>query len=183
MLQEHALDLGSATDDFLERAESVLTLSFDKTGEDPRVLDLINKTNQFNLNGKRYTESDLSRYLMNPASFLLKVNYSDKYGPLGKILIMLGRNCGTTLLVDAWVMSCRAFSRRIEYACLDHIFTKFAANELVFDFVATERNKPLQDFFGELPGTALETGLRLSRDQFKSACPRLYHQVENEKHG
>ena len=51
---------------FLEQAESELTFSLTKTPWDPRVLELINKTNQFNLNGIRYTESDLRGFISHP---------------------------------------------------------------------------------------------------------------------
>ena len=106
----------------LKRVRPDIRFNFNKTPLDPRALELVNKTNQFNLNGKRYTEASWRDYLLHPESFLLLASYKDKFGPLGKIAVIAGRQNGTKLSVDAWVMSCRAFSRRIEYACLEELF-------------------------------------------------------------
>ena len=76
---------------FLEHVEAEMSFNFDKSPLDPRALELVNKTNQFNLNGKRYTETSWHKYLLGPASFLLVVSYKDKYGPLGKIAVIAGR--------------------------------------------------------------------------------------------
>ena len=61
---------GSGPERFLEQAEGKLTLNFDKNCGDSRALELINKTNQFNLNGKRHTEASWKRYLSDPQVFL-----------------------------------------------------------------------------------------------------------------
>ena len=66
--------------------------------------------------------------------------------------MLAGRPRGDTLAVDTWVMSCRAFSRRVEYACLAVLFDTFAATEIAFDFQPTPRNGPIQEFFAGLLG-------------------------------
>lgn len=169
-------------DTFLEQAGSILEFSSAKDA-DPRVLELLNKTNQFNLNGDRYTETGLTRRLANPDVFLLKVSYEDKFGRLGKIAVILGRIQENTLHLHSWVMSCRAFSRRIEHACLDHLFRKFAAEEILFDFKATERNQPLQEFFTGFVGRLPESPFRLSADVFHQKCAPLFHRIEEEVYG
>ncbi len=167
---------------FLERAEGVLTLSFDKAPWDPRVLELINKTNQFNLNGRRLTEGELRDRLRDPNTVLLKASYKDKYGSLGKILVLLGKICDTTLRVDAWVLSCRAFSRRIEHACLAELLARSGVETLEFDFTPTDRNKPIQEFFlGMLDGLPA-AGIPLSRDRFLARGLRVFHRVEETVH-
>ncbi len=115
---------------FLENVEAELTFNFNKTPLDPRALELVNKTNQFNLNGKRYTEASWQNYFRDLDSFLLVASYTDKYGPLGKIAVIAGRQNGRKLNIDTWVMSCRAFSRRIEYMCLEQLFAKFDVDEI-----------------------------------------------------
>jgi FkbH-like protein len=182
MLQESESRGGNA-DAFLEQAGSILEFSFAKDSPDPRVLELLNKTNQFNLNGNRYTESGLRRLLANPSAFLLKACYEDKFGRLGKIAVILGCVHEKTLHIHAWVMSCRAFSRRIEHACLDHLFRKFAAEDMAFDFQATERNQPLQEFFAGFLGRLPESSFHLSKDLFQEKCARLFHHIEEEVYG
>ena len=89
----------------------------------------------------------------------------------------MGKNSGHVLSVTQWVMSCRAFSRRIEHQCLKYLFEKFEADEIQFDYTATPRNGPLQEFFRDLLGRAPAAGLRLSKEEFLKNTPQLFHNV------
>src|SRR6202030_3872126 len=169
---------GNASDEFLKRADAFVSFDFSKRPKDGRAFELVNKTNQFNLNGKRFSESEWTKFLADPASFLVAVTYQDKYGPLGKIAVVLGKVHEKKLHITAWVMSCRAFSRRIEHHSLKRLFEKFDADEAVFDFQATERNGPTQDFFLELTGEPPQPGLKISRASFWEKTPPLFHRVE-----
>jgi predicted enzyme involved in methoxymalonyl-ACP biosynthesis len=90
---------------------------------------------------------------------------------------MLGR-CGGGLEVESWVMSCRAFSRRIEHACLARVFARFDAPSVRLDFAATERNGPLQSFLGEITGEPPSGPLVVERARFEASCPPLPHRIE-----
>ena len=169
---------GNASDEFLKRADALVSFDFTKRPKDGRAFELVNKTNQFNLNGKRFSESEWTKFLADPTSFLITVTYQDKYGPLGKIAVLLGKLNEKKLHVAAWVMSCRAFSRRIEHHSLKRLFEKFDADEAVFDFQPTERNGPTQDFFQELAGGPPQPGLKISRASFQEKAPPLFHRVE-----
>src|SRR4029079_2415855 len=113
------------TSDFLADAEAEITFSAIKDHSDSRPLELVNKTNQFNLNGRRFTDSEWRKYLSDPEARVFVANYRDKYGQLGKIAVLGARAGCEELLVDVWVMSCRAFSRRIEHQCLRQLFDTF----------------------------------------------------------
>src|ERR1035438_2796701 len=80
-------------------------------------------------------------------AFLLTANYEDRFGPLGKIAVVVGRCLRNKLYVDIWVMSCRAFLRHIEYHVLARLFENFGVDCIEFAFRPTERNGPLQEFF------------------------------------
>jgi FkbH-like protein len=148
------------------------------------VLELVNKTNQFNLNGRRFTEAQWRAVLDRPGAFLLRVAYQDRFGPLGKIAVVAGRREGDTVHVEAWVMSCRAFARRIEYQCLRTLFERFQATAMVFDYNKTDRNGPVQDLFAGLLGTSPPgTGLHLLRTEFETGCPPLRHDVREVPDG
>jgi FkbH-like protein len=178
--REAAQPVGDSSEHFLQGVDGKLTLNFSKNPPDPRALELINKTNQFNLNGKRHTETSWMDYLNNPRVFLLLGSYQDKFGPLGKIAVMSGRQDGSRLLVEHWVMSCRAFSRRIEHGCLLYLFRKFDVEEANFDFVATPRNGPVQSFFLELTGAATPRNFSISAQRFVDNCPRVYLQIRED---
>jgi FkbH-like protein len=158
---------------FLEHVEAEMSFNFTKIPLDPRALELVNKTNQFNLNGRRYTEASWQNYFHAPESFLLVASYTDKYGPLGKIAVVAGRQNGKKLCIDTWVMSCRAFSRRIEYMCLEKLFAKFGIDEIQLDYLKTDRNSPLREFLGELLSEAPSPGCAISRKLFETRSNTL----------
>ena len=101
------------------------------------------------------------------------MSYKDKFGPLGKIAVLLAARQGQCVRVSHWVMSCRAFSRRIEHHTLDSLFRRSGAGQIEFAFEATERNQPLQEFFESLH---IKDGRRLSRAQFLDLRGALPHE-------
>jgi FkbH-like protein len=169
---------GYTLERFLQEAGGKLSLSFVKEPPDPRALELVNKTNQFNLNGKRHTEASWHQYLSDPNVFLMLASYEDKYGPLGKIAVLTGRVNRNSLVIDHWVMSCRAFSRQIEHGCLLRVFQKFAAKEAAFDIVKTQRNQPIRDFLEGLFGGATPESSSISAEQLYRNCPSVYLQIQ-----
>jgi hypothetical protein len=89
----------------------------------------------------------------------------------------MGKIAGRKLHVSAWVMSCRAFSRRVEHQCLKFLFEKLEAEEIIFDFEATPRNGPIQDFFAEwLEGPPGPT-LSVRKACFEAKAPTLFHRI------
>ena len=164
-------------DRFLQDAEAELTLNFTKDPEDLRAWELVNKTNQFNLNGRRYAEGPWREYLHRIDTFLLRAAYKDKFGPLGAIAVLAGRRqpASSALEIDVWVMSCRAFSRRIEHRCLEQLFQQLKVEQIAFDYQPTPRNGPLQDFFSSLLDGPPQPGFQLSWNGFRAHCPPLFH--------
>jgi FkbH-like protein len=163
---------------FIQQLEAEITLNFNKANPDPRAFELVNKTNQFNLNGRRYTEAAWHAYLKQPTTFLGLVAYQDKYGPLGKIAVIAGRAEASTLTIDTWVMSCRALCRQIEHQCLQVLFERYDVQEITLAFEATPRNGPLREFLEDLAGAAPKAGMRITREAFVRRCPRLFSKVK-----
>jgi FkbH-like protein len=168
--------------DFLSRLQA--TLTFSTCPGDGRAFELVNKTNQFNLNGRRYTENEWRTYFQQPGAFLVAATYEDRFGPLGKIAVLGGRELREKIRVDMWVMSCRAFSRQIEFQMLRRIFQTYRAPEIELFFRATPHNGPLQDFLRHFfPGGLHKGSLELSAALFERAYPPLFHQVIETNHG
>ncbi len=167
-----------AGEHFLSTAEAEIAFSSSKS-PDARAFELLNKTNQFNLNGARLTESEWNELLSDPSRFLLKVSYKDRFGPLGMIAVLAGTTKNGEVSVDHWVMSCRAFSRRIEHQCLKWIFDRFQPEAVSLRFAATPRNGPTQEFLSSLTKDDLSgSPVRVSRQAFEARCPVLYHSVQ-----
>jgi FkbH-like protein len=172
---------GRDEDAFLANAEAELTLDFAISPTHPRVVELVNKTNQFNLNGKRHGESAWDQYFKNPRSFLVVAEYKDKFGPLGKIAVTAGRKQGQVLCIDTWVMSCRAFSRRIEYGHLVELLRKFDADEVEFDYQPTPRNRPFLDFLMTVSGEEPRGRIRLTAQAILERKPRTFYQFKEAR--
>ncbi len=177
---------GTAPESFLQQIGAVVTFDFG-AGEQPRVLELVNKTNQFNLNGRRYTEADWRKLLAKSDTICVAVSYEDKFGPLGTIAVAAGHVRDGRMDIESWVMSCRAFARRIEHQTLKMLFDASGASEIAFDFAPTAKNGPLREFFGDLIAEEPQSEFRLTRSQFDAKCPALYHEVREmrraEAHG
>lgn len=169
---------GESSEKILSEADAELEISFAKDINDSRAFELVNKTNQFNLNGKRYTAGEWQDILKSENTFLFTISYHDKYGPLGKIAVILGRKNAEKIEIDTWVMSCRAFGRRIEYKCLDILFEKMNVQRLEFNFAATDRNQPLQEFFEVFLGKKPSDRFVITKEIFQKNCPVLYHKIK-----
>ena len=170
---------GPSEDDFLAKAEATITFDGKVAAGDGRALELINKTNQFNLNGRRIAEYEWAGFLQKPDAFLLTVSYQDKFGLLGKIAVIAGEVRGGTPLVTSWVMSCRAFARRIEHRCLEELFLRTGAAEIAFAYEKTPRNGPVADLFSRYaPGFEEHAEPRIALEAFKNSSPRLFHAVK-----
>lgn len=175
----HVRAATAATDatDFLASAQAEITFAFSRDASDPRAFELVNKTNQFNLNGRRYTEAEWMAALQHPDSFLLTVSYRDKFGPLGNIGVVLGCVADGVACVDTWVLSCRAFARRIEHRTTQVLFEHLGVDRLSLSYRGTERNGPLREFLTECGFDPAATGpCQLGRDALLRHPP-LHHIV------
>ena len=173
---------GGAPEAFLEQAGATMTVEFNPPASDRRVLELVNKTNQFNLNGRRYTEADWRKQMEQPGAFVLAVSYEDKFGPLGKIAVLCGRHTDRAVDLSAWVMSCRAFSRRIEDRCLEILFDRFGVDEIRFRFEPTVKNGPTREAFERYLDAKPVGEFELSRARFSERAPLLYHRIQLVEH-
>ena len=135
---------GADLTDFLSGLRMRLTIHDRTEADRTRAVQLINKTNQFNLNGRRLNNDDLEAALRNGAR-IYTASLDDRTGSHGEIISCLLMADGT---IVSWVMSCRVFQRRVEHAFLGWL----AAHENPpkrLRFSATERNLPFQQFLQE----------------------------------
>ena len=127
----------------LRDLNAVATIGKPTSDQLERVLQLVNKTNQFNLNGLRRTPSEIKRFAEDTESLLLVGEFKDDLSNYGLTTVIGGRFVAQTFKVEIWVMSCRTFDRYLEHAMLvalrDEIAKK-ANGELSLDFKRTARN-------------------------------------------
>jgi FkbH-like protein len=131
--------------EFLLALDMQMTIFDRSTGERSRAVQLFNKTNQFNINGIRRTNEDITR-LLSQGARLYTAEILDVNGSHGEVLAILIDPKG---LVLSYVMSCRIFQRRAEFAFLGAL-TTFGILQLEIDYLKTERNEPVRLFLLEL---------------------------------
>jgi FkbH-like protein len=168
---------GTDQESLLASLDATVEIDFCAGPDDRRAFDLVNKTNQFNLNGRRFQPADWAAALGRPGAWLAVVSYQDKFGALGKIAVAQGRALESRLYIDTWVMSCRAFSRRIEFAVLAEMLRRYSPSDTLLDFAMTSKNGPLRSFVKSLTATETPSACVITHERFDAACPRLYHRV------
>jgi FkbH-like protein len=168
----------------LSALDARIKVAFSRDPLDPRALELLNKTNQFNLNGERWEESGFQRFLATPGSLLCVASYEDRFGPLGKIAVAAGSMDNKNLRLTSWVLSCRAFSRRIEFAMLEALFAHTGVDAIEMVWKTTPKNNATRDalsvLFDQLPEQGI---LLLSRAQFVVRCPHVYAALQMDPLG
>lgn len=133
---------------------------FDKIGLS-RIVQLINKSNQFNLTTRRYTDEDVIAVMADPDAFGLQLRLTDRFGDNGIIAIIIGRlQPNKDLLIDTWLMSCRVLGRQVEPTTLNLIAAeaaKLGARRLVGEYIPTKKNAMVKDHYAKLGFTVMET--------------------------
>ena len=132
---------------FLRELDMTLTVHDRSRGDRARVVQLINKTNQFNLNGRRTTEAEVAAVL-DAGGRLYGATLADRAGSHGEILACL---IGPDDVVSSFVMSCRVFQRRVEYAFLGWLAAQPRA-PTALAWAGTARNAPFAHFIRDLAG-------------------------------
>ena len=119
-----------------------------------RVVQLVNKTNQFNLTTRRYTEEEISSFAAHPAYVTLLIRLSDVYGDNGIISIVIGKETEhRAILLDTWLMSCRVLGRRVEEATLNLVADaamRRGCTRLIGEYRPTAKNSMVRDHYRKL---------------------------------
>jgi len=118
----------------------------------PRISQLSQKTNQFNLTAKRYTEGDIENFINDPSSTVYGFSVSDKFGDSGVtgLSIVTVNQTTETAEIDSFLMSCRVIGRNVEYAFLDYIIQKMKGEKirvLNAKYNKVQKNEQVKEFY------------------------------------
>lgn len=128
----------------------------------PRIAQLTQRSNQFNLRTVRYSESDITDIANDPAYMTRYMTLTDKYGEHGLISVVIcKKQDADTLFIDTWLMSCRVLRRGVE-ECLFDAIVKMTADAgfryLAAEYLPTAKNKMVANFYETMGMTPLENG-------------------------
>lgn len=118
-----------------------------------RIAQLINKTNQFNVTTKRYTEVQVAALEGSPNHHCVQMSLRDKFGDNGTIGVVICEIRGCEWHIDSWLMSCRVLNRGVEQATCDHLVRaaqRHGSQAVVGRYVPTARNGMVKDLFERL---------------------------------
>ena len=129
-----------------------------------RITQLINKSNQFNLTTRRYTENEVQALSADPEHICLCGRLIDKFGDNGIVSVIIGKKKGRSLDIELWLMSCRVLKRDMELAMLDSFVSsakKAGTERLNGYYFKTPKNGMVSGLYGSLgfePDSMAENG-------------------------
>lgn len=133
--------------DFLKNLKIKCIIEKIKTENQQRFVQLINKTNQFNLTTIRYTESEINQMKKKANIKMFTVKAEDKFGDLGIISVIILKVIKKQIIIDTLLMSCRAIGKEIETSIINFIIDfrnkKFPNYELIGVYSKSKKNQKL----------------------------------------
>ena len=147
--------------DFLKSLNMISTVSGFTKFNTPRVAQLSQRSNQFNLRTIRYTEADIENMAQDPDVIDLSFTLEDKFGDNGLIaVIIMKKQDDETLFVDTWFMSCRVLKRGMENFTLNTMVEYAKANgykRIVGEYIPTPKNKMVEMHYSNLGFSKIES--------------------------
>jgi len=142
----------SNIEDYFVSLELKLTIFYDEETIVPRMSQISQKTNQFNLTTKRYTEGDIKNFITKEDSKVLAFSVSDKFGDSGitGLCIINIDDKSETAEIDTYLMSCRIIGRNVEYSFMDYIIDMVKRNKVNVvkaKYVETQKNETVKEFY------------------------------------
>jgi len=115
-----------------------------------RISQLTQKTNQFNLTTRRYTEGDIDRFLNSNDMDVYYLKLKDRISDLGLIGVAIVKYKNSLAYIDSFMMSCRALGRGAEDVLMSIIIQrarKLGCNNLIGTYIETNKNIQVSNFF------------------------------------
>jgi len=140
----------TSIEDFLRTLDLKVRITEVNDFDTPRVVQLIGKTNQFNLTTRRYTDAEVNDFRKSKERVVYSMAVHDKFGDEGVVGVAIVRKNGNDWWIDSFLMSCRVIGRSIETAFLAKI-VKDARNanvaRIIGEYIPTKKNIPASDFY------------------------------------
>jgi FkbH-like protein len=142
----------SSRDEFLASLGIVCTFLSALDAPLARSVQLLAKTNQFNLTTRRRSAAEIEEFATRPGGQAIAIRVRDRFGDAGVVGLALAHTTGDSCYIDSLLLSCRVIGRGIETALLAHLAKnarRAGAKYLIGEFIATKKNAPCADFYSE----------------------------------
>lgn len=158
--------------DFLKSLNMVSVVEAFNKFNTPRVAQLTQRSNQFNLRTIRYSEEEVTRVAADDDYITLAFSLADKYGDYGLIsLVIMKRMDATTLFIDTWIMSCRVLKRNMENFVLNSMVKKAREKgytTITGEYIPTPKNGMVKDHYQSLGFTHTNEQWQLHTGDFEA---------------
>ncbi len=162
----------ASEDEFLQSLEMVSIVEPFTKFNTPRVAQLSQRSNQFNLRTVRYTEADIESIAGNSNYTPFTFTLQDKFGDNGLIcIIILNKQSADTLFIETWLMSCRVLKRGMEDFTLNTIATFAKENGFTYllgEYIPTAKNEMVKDHYKKLGFTEEGNYWKLDVKQYQT---------------
>jgi FkbH-like protein len=149
----HALAASGDLDGYLASLNMVCTISRWDDISRTRVAQLINKSNQFNLTTRRYSEREVEVIVRDQGRHAIQIRLVDKFGDNGIISVILAIKTPDEWTIDTWLMSCRVLGRRVQDVALSHLVAAAkaeGAKYLIGHYIPTGKNRMVESHYENL---------------------------------
>lgn len=161
----------SSIDEYLKSLETEIYINKIKESDIPRVVQLTQKTNQFNLTTKRYTESDIKNMLNSDKYLVYIASVKDKFGDNGKCVVIIVEKLDDKIAdIDTFIMSCRVMGRFIEDSVISFVendIKNIGFKEIRSHYYPTKKNMPVKDLFERLGYVVIDNGKNNDNKDYK----------------
>ena len=141
-----------SVEEFLQSLDMQIVVARFDSFHLPRIAQLLQRSNQFNLTTRRRSESECEHLMHTSSALPLYVKLSDRLGDHGLISVVILQIDGTDIHITDWLMSCRVLSRGVEQYVMNEVFSVAAQRGLtgvVGYYIPTVKNGMVRDFFND----------------------------------
>lgn len=151
-----------------------------------RIAQLTNKSNQFNVTTRRYTEAEIEAVSESDLHISLYGKLMDKFGDNGVVSVIIGHKDGDALHMDLWIMSCRVLKREMEFAMLDEVVKAAQTaglKKIIGYYYPTAKNSMVKELYGTFGFTKVsdDNGNTVWELDIKEYQPHTKHILINGK--
>lgn len=152
----------NSIEDYLASLEIELTVVKNDKSYIPRIAQLTQKTNQFNLTTHRYTESKVEYFTSDNKHVVYAMFVKDKFGDnglTGVCIVKEDENNSKNVILDSFLMSCRIIGRNIEFVFIDYIINELANKgyqTLGADYIQSSKNALVENFYDKVGFNIIE---------------------------
>ena len=147
-------------DDYLRSLDMTVTVERFSPFNLPRIVQLMQRSNQFNLTTRRYSETECVRFLEDQDGYYpFTLSLSDRFGSYGLISIIILGLGADEIFIDEYLMSCRVLQRGVENFAMNHIFgvaREAGARRVLGRYIPTKKNGMVRQFYEQFGFVCIE---------------------------